>query len=401
MSHQNILKDLAVKTGSKIVFIVLDGIGGLPSKPGGKTELETARTPNMDKLASRSILGLCNPIAPGITPGSGPGHLGLFGYHPFEYHTGRGVLASLGIGFPLRISDIAARINFCTADRKGFIIDRRAGRIPTSLCAELVKELDKIEIKGVKIFVRPVRDYRAALIIRGKNLGGNISDSDPQKTGLKPKPLIGKDNASKRTIKIVNQFLLKAQNILSGKRPANMIMLRGFDKYKKFPSMQEIYKLNPACIAAYPMYRGVARLAGMEVLNARETLDDEISVLRKNIANYDYFFFHVKNTDSAGEDGDFKQKVKVIEDFDKKLPKILSLKPDVLVITGDHSTPAILKSHSWHPVPLLIYSKYCRPDTVKKFGESDCSRGGLGVINATDIMTLAMANALKLEKFGA
>lgn len=401
MSHQNIVKNLAVKTGSKIVFIVLDGIGGHPSKPAGKTELETARTPNMDKLASNSILGLSNPIAPGITPGSGPGHLGLFGYDPFKCNIGRGVLASLGIGFPLKASDIAARINFCTADSKGFITDRRAGRIPTSLCAELVRELDKIIIKGVKIFVRPVRDYRASLIIRGKNLGGDISDSDPQKVGLKPKPLIGKDNASKRTIQIVNQFLLKAQKILSGKKPANMIMLRGFDKYKNFPSMAEIYKLNPACIAAYPMYKGVARLTGMEVLDTGETLNEEIAVLKKNFKRYDFFFFHVKKTDSAGEDGNFKQKVKIIEDFDRKLPEILSLKPDVLVITGDHSTPSILKSHSWHPVPLLIYSKYCRPDAAKKFGESDCLRGGLGIINATEIMTLAMANALKLEKFGA
>ncbi len=401
MSHQSIVKDLAVKTDSKIVFIVLDGIGGLPSKPGGKTELETAHTPNMDKLASLSILGLSNPVAPGITPGSGPGHLGLFGYDPFKCHTGRGVLASLGIGFPLRISDIAARINFCTADRKGFITDRRAGRIPTSLCKELAKELDKIKIKGVKIFVRPVRDYRATLIIRGKNLGGNISDSDPQKTGLKPKPLIGKDNASKRTIKIVNQFLLKAQKILSGKKPANMIMLRGFDKYQKYPTMQDIYKLNPACVAVYPMYKGVARLMGMEILEGGETLDDEIAVLKEKFNNHDFFFLHVKKTDSAGEDGNFKQKVKVIEDFDKKLPGILNLKPEVVVITGDHSTPSVLKSHSWHPVPLLIYSKYCRPDAAKKFGELDCLRGGLGIINAADIMTLAMANALKLEKFGA
>ena len=401
MSHQNVIKNLAVKTDSKIVFIVLDGIGGLPLTPAGKTELESARTPNMDKLASRSILGLSNPIAPGITPGSGPGHLGLFGYDPFKCNIGRGVLAALGIGFPLKTSDIGVRINFCTADSKGIIIDRRAGRIPTSLCEELAKELDKINIKGVKIFVRPVRDHRASLIIRGKTLGGNISDSDPQKTGLKPKPLIGQDIESKRTIKIVNFFLMKAKEILADKKPANMILLRGFAKYKNFPFMTDIYKLNPACIAAYPMYKGVARLIGMKILNVGETLNDEINLLKEKFDEHDFFFIHVKKTDSAGEDGNFKQKVEVIEDFDKKLPGLWDLKPDVLVITGDHSTPSVLKSHSWHPVPLLIYSKYCRPDAAKKFGEKDCLKGGLGIINATDIMTLAMANALKLEKFGA
>ncbi len=401
MSHQNIVNNLAIKTESKIVFIVLDGIGGHPLTPTGKTELETARTPNLNKLASVSILGLSNPIAPGITPGSGPGHLGLFGYDPLKCNIGRGVLAALGIGFPLRTSDIAARINFCTANSKGIITDRRAGRISTSLCTRLAKDLNKIKIKGVEIFVRPVRDHRASLIIRGKNFGGDISDSDPQKVGMKSKPLIGKDIDSKRTIKIVNQFVLKAQQILSVKKPANMVLLRGFAKYQRFPSIKEIYKLNSACIAVYPMYKGVARLVGMETLEGAETLDDEITVLKKNFNTYDFFFFHVKKTDSAGEDGNFKQKVKVIEDFDKKLSKILQLQPDVVVITGDHSTPSILKSHSWHPVPLLIYSKYCRADAAKKFGEIDCLRGGLGIINATDIMTLAMANALKLEKFGA
>ena len=401
MSHQDIVKSLAAKTNSKIVFIVLDGIGGHPLSPTGKTELESAITPNLNKLASQSILGLSNPVASGITPGSGPGHLGLLGYDPFKCNIGRGVLAALGIGFSLKASDIAARINFCTADKRGIITDRRAGRIPTSLCAELAKELNKIKITGVEIFVRPVRDYRASLIIRGKNFGGDISDSDPQKVGLKPKPLTGKDVASKRTIKIVNQFFLKAQQILADKKPANMILLRGFAKYQKFSSMTEIYKLNPACIAVYPMYKGVASLVGMEILEGGDTLDDEITVLKKNFNNYDFFFLHVKKTDSAGEDGNFKQKVKVIEDFDKKLPGILNLEPDVVVITGDHSTPSILKSHSWHPVPLLIYSKYCRPDAAKIFGESDCLKGGLGIILASDIMTLAMANALKLEKYGA
>lgn len=401
MLNQEIIKDLAVETGSKIVFIVMDGVGGLPLTPEGKTELEAANTPNLDELASKSILGLSNPVAPGITPGSGPGHLALFGYGPFEWNMGRGVLAALGIGFPLKPSDIAARINFCTVNDEGVITDRRAGRIQTPLCSELVNELRQIKIIGAKIFVSPIRDHRASLVIRGENLGGDISDSDPQKVGLKPKPLVGQDIGSKRTIKIANHFLLKAKKILADKKPANMILLRGFAKYRKFPAMADTYKLNPACIAAYPMYKGVARLIGMEIIEGSETLKDEINLLKENFDKHDFFFLHVKKTDSTGEDGNFKGKVKVIEDFDNILPQILKLNPEVVVITGDHSTPAILKSHSWHPVPLLVYSKYCRPDANKEFGESSCLKGGLGIINATDIMTLAMANALKLQKFGA
>lgn len=401
MLNQEIIKDLAVETGSKIVFIVMDGVGGLPLTPEGKTELEAANTPNLDELASKSILGLSNPVAPGITPGSGPGHLALFGYGPFEWNMGRGVLAALGIGFPLKPSDIAARINFCTVNDEGVITDRRAGRIQTPLCSELVNELRQIKIIGAKIFVSPIRDHRASLVIRGENLGGDISDSDPQKVGLKPKPLVGQDIGSKRTIKIANHFLLKAKKILADKKPANMVLLRGFAKYRKFPAMADTYKLNPACIAAYPMYKGVARLIGMEIIEGSETLKDEINLLKENFDKHDFFFLHVKKTDSTGEDGNFKGKVKVIEDFDNILPQILKLNPEVVVITGDHSTPAILKSHSWHPVPLLVYSKYCRPDANKEFGESSCLKGGLGIINATDIMTLAMANALKLQKFGA
>jgi len=401
MTHNELLKNLALKNDSKIVFIVLDGIGGHPLAPSGKTELETAFTPNLDKLASRSISGLSIPIEPGITPGSGPGHLALFGYNPFEHNIGRGVLAALGIGFPLKPSDIAARINFCSVDSDGIITDRRAGRIPTSVCAQLTKELQKIKIKGAEIFVRPIRDHRATLIIRATGLGGDISDSDPQKEGFKPKPLIGENAGSKKTIKIVDQFLEKSQKILANKKPANMILLRGFAKYRKFPTMTEFFQLNPACIASYPMYKGVARLIGMKIIEGAETLDDEIRLFKENFHHHDFFFIHVKKTDSAGEDGNFKEKIKAIEEFDKKLTKILRLHPDVIVITGDHSTPSILKSHSWHPVPLLIYSKYCRPDANKNFGESHCLRGGLGIINAQNIMSLALANALKLEKFGA
>jgi len=395
------MKDLSTKTDSKIVFIVLDGLSGLPDSKSGKTELEEAKIPNMDSLAKDSVCGMSVPVSHGITPGSGPSHLSLFGYDPLRYEVGRGILEALGIDFPLKPSDVAFRINFATVDENDIVTDRRAGRISSEKCKQLCQELDKIKIKGVEVFVRAVKEHRAAMILRGKGLGGNLTDTDPQKIGLKIKKVNALDKESETTAKLANEFVEKARNILKGHHPANMLMLRGASKYENFPSMQEIYKLNPAAIATYPMYKGIVRLLGMDVLNAGETLDSEIETLKNNFNKYDFFYFHYKKTDSTGEDGDFERKVKALEDFDKKFSEIIALKPDVIVLTGDHSTPSLLKSHSWHPVPVAIYSKYCRKDEAKAFNERECTKGGLGIIHATDIMPLALANALKLLKFGA
>ncbi len=397
----NLIKDISVSTPSKIVLLVIDGLGGLPDPPTGRTELETAQTPNLDALAARGVCGLADPIAPGITPGSGPGHLALFGYDPIDCNIGRGVLEAVGIDIELEPGDMAARGNFCTVDENDIITDRRAGRISTEKCTELCKILDGMPIEGVDIKVYPVREHRFVTVFRGKELNPGITESDPSRTGVAPEPIMAEYPEAAGTADIVNKFIEEARARLATHHPANMILLRGFAMKPQFPTMQEIYKLNPLAIAVYPMYRGLARLVGMKVARTGATLEDEFQTLRDNYDKYDFFFLHVKWTDSAGEDGDFARKVKVMEEVDAALPVLTSLEPDVLVITGDHSTPAVVKGHSWHPVPVLLCSAYCRTDAVKSFSEPAFITGGLGRIRSTDIMPLAMANALKLTKFGA
>ncbi len=386
---------------TKIVLLVIDGLGGLPHPQTGKTELETANTPNLNRLAAEAICGLTDPVSPGITPGSAPAHLALFGYNPLCFTIGRGVLEALGIDFDLECEDMAVRGNFGTIDGAGLVTDRRAGRISTEKCAELCQLLDGWTIDNVEIFVSPVKEHRFIAVFRGEGLDPNISDSDPQQLGVAPTSITALTPQAGGTAKIVAQFVAKAQTTLAGHHPANMILLRGFSQLPQFPTMGEVYKLKPAAIASYPMYRGLAKLMGMDVLQTGTSIEDEIATLKQEYANYDYFFLHIKGADAAGEDGDFDRKVRVIEEVDRALPSLMDVKPDVLVITGDHSTPALLKAHSWHPIPVLLHSKWCRPDKVCQFSESACSSGGLGRLPAIQIMLLAMANALKLTKFGA
>ncbi|MFA5367376.1 MAG: 2,3-bisphosphoglycerate-independent phosphoglycerate mutase [Dehalococcoidia bacterium] len=398
------IKQIAQSTTSKIIFLVMDGLGGLPHPDTGKTELESARRPNLNRLAKDGICGLSTTVSAGITPGSAPGHLAIFGYNPLEpnYQIGRGVLEALGIGFDLEDGDIAIRGNFCTIDKAGKITDRRAGRIPTEKCEELCAKLSKIKVSGVETFVRPVKEHRFVLVFRGKSLCDDIDDTDPQKLGAAPLPAKANRPAAKATAAIVNEFLDSTRKTLAKEKPANMVLLRGFAKYPpQAPPMSEVFKLKPAAIAVYPMYRGLAKVVGMDILKAGSTIKDEFLTVVKNYDKYDFFFIHIKGTDSAGEDGDFARKVKVIEEVDRELPKLIGLKPDVIVVTADHSTPALLKGHSWHPVPFLLYSKYCRRDDVKEFSESACAHGALGVFPAIDIVPLALANALKLDKYGA
>jgi 2,3-bisphosphoglycerate-independent phosphoglycerate mutase len=387
---------------TKIVLLVLDGLGGLSLEPNGQTELEAAHTPNLDELAARGICGLHQPVGPGITPGSGPSHLALFGYDPVEYQVGRGVLAALGIGFDLVPQDVAARGNFCTLDQDGKVVDRRAGRIPTERNEELCALLRQIDLPGVEVFVETVKEYRLLLVLRGNGLGQEVEDTDPQKVGVRPLvPKAGSVEAEETT-RLVRLFLDRAREILADQYPANMVLLRGFSRRPRWPSFEEVFGPRAAAIASYPMYRGVAQLVGMQVLETGPTLDDRLDVLRGHWEDHDFFFLHVKRIDSAGEDGDFERKVKLVEEVDEVLPDLMSLGPDVLLVTGDHSTPAILKHHSWHPVPVLLWSKHCRPDSVERFGERACMGGGLGPrIPATDLMPLALANALRLRKFGA
>ena len=401
MFDLELIKPISMSSPTKIILLVIDGLGGLPRPETGKTELETANTPNLDKLAVEGICGLSDPVSPGITPGSTPGHLALFGYDPVSFNIGRGALEAIGVDFDLQPGDVAARGNFCTVDKAGLLTDRRAGRISTEECAELCQLLDGLIIGDIKILVCPVREHRFIAVFRGGDLSPEVSDSDPQQPGVAAKTITALSPEADEMAGIANQFVAQAKVTLAEHLPANMVLLRGFSKRPHFPSLIEIYKLKPAAIASYPMYRGLARLVGMEVLETGTGIGDEFKTLKRNYANYDFFFLHIKETDTAGEDGDFDRKVAVIEQIDNALPELLSVQPDVIVVTSDHSTPALLGGHSWHPVPALLYSKWCRSDKVSEFSESACIAGGLGRFPATQIMPLAMANALKLAKFGA
>lgn len=401
MNIHHLIRDLRENNSSKIVLVVADGLGGLPIELGGKTELESARTPNLDACVREGVCGLTIPVLPGITPGSGPGHLGLFGYDPLEYKIGRGILEALGINFQVSARDVATRGNFCTVDAKGVISDRRAGRPTTERCVAMCKKMQDIKVPGVEVFVEPVREHRFVVVFRGDNLGDKVNDTDPQQVGATPLAAAGEDANSQNTAKAVNQFIAEAAKVLRNDAPTNMVTLRGFARYPAIDTMQEVYGLKAACIAVYPMYKGLARLVGMDVVDAGSTLSEQADTLKRLWDKYDFFFLHYKYTDSTGEDGNFPAKVEMIERLDTEIPRIRGLNPDVLIVTGDHSTPSKLKSHSWHPVPVLLWSRSCRPDGVVEFGESYCLRGGLGQFPAKYLMSLAMAHAGRLGKYGA
>ncbi len=397
-------EELVTSGNSKIVFLIMDGLGGVENDEQSGTELQVAQKPNLDGLAAKAICGLLDPISPGITPGSGPAHFGLFGYDPVEYNIGRGVLEAAGIDFPFTDDDVVARINFCTVGSDGKITDRRAGRLATDdnirVCEKLQKQINK-HAQLSDILIRPVKEHRAVVAFRGKGLFGDLEDTDPQKTGelpLAPKAL---NEQSKSIVPIVADFIQQAAAILNDEPRANMLLLRGFAKYRRFPTMLDRFKLKSLAIATYPMYKGIARLLGMDVLEGITAIKDEFKALEENFSKYDFFFLHIKPTDSRGEDGDFAAKVKVIEEVDTFIPGLLKLNPDVLVVTGDHSTPALLKSHSWHPVPVLLSSQFCRKDKVAIFDELNCITGGLGRMESVYLMQVALANADRLAKFGA
>jgi 2,3-bisphosphoglycerate-independent phosphoglycerate mutase len=401
MDPHRLTRELHVKNGTKIVMYVADGLGGLPQEPGGLTELETARTPNLDTLAQRGICGSSVPVAPGISPGSGPGHLALFGYDPLQYVIGRGALEATGIGFQLQEGDVAIRANFCTLDPAGNIADRRAGRIPTDESAPLARRLREVSIPGVEVFVEPVKEHRFVVVLRGPGLNGHVQDTDPQRTGVPPLDPTASDSESKKTAGVAREFVAQARRLLADQPKANGLTLRGFSGKPKLPSYEEVYGLRAAAIAVYPMYKGLARLVGMEIVGQPQSLDEQITLLEQNWSTFDFFFIHYKYSDSTGEDGDFAAKVKRIEEFDAAVPRITALAPDVLIVTGDHSTPSMLQSHSWHPVPTLLAAKNCRTDACQNFGESEALRGGLGQFEAKHLMTLALANAGRLAKYGA
>lgn len=401
MDMHELTRSLHAKNDSKIVMLVADGLGGLPHQTGGPTELEAASTPNLDELARIGVQGASIPVKPGISPGSGPGHLGLFGYDPLQYLIGRGALEATGIGMELKPGDVAVRCNFCTLDSEGKIVDRRAGRIASEASAPIARRLNQIKLEGAEVIVEPVKEHRFVVLFRGEGLGGNVADTDPQATGVPPLAPKAQDAASEKTAQLAGQFVLKAQELLADEKQANGLTMRGFAARPNLPTYEEVYGLRAAAIAVYPMYKGLARLVGMDIVGQAQTLDEQVELLRKHWAEYDFFFLHYKYTDSTGEDGNFAEKVKRTEAFDAAIPQVRALNPDVLIVTGDHSTPSFLKSHSWHPVPTLLVSNCCRSDGKQAFNERECITGGLGHFEAKYLMTLALANAGRLNKFGA
>jgi 2,3-bisphosphoglycerate-independent phosphoglycerate mutase len=401
MNTHDLIRDLREPAKTKIVLLVADGLGGLPLEPGGRTELETASTPNLDACARDGVVGLSVPVMPGITPGSGPGHLALFGYDPLEYKIGRGILEALGINFSVGAKDVAIRGNFCSLDSSGKITDRRAGRPTNEKNKSAVERLRTIKIPGVELFVEPVKEHRFVLVLRGDGLGDKVNDTDPQAVGVEPLPAKGEDAASQKTADIINRFVAEARRVLVAEGSISGVTLRGFATYPKIATFADVYGLKAACIAVYPMYKGLARLVGMEILDPGQTLHGQVETLFKVWKDYDFFFIHFKYTDSTGEDGNFPAKVQMIEKLDEVVPDILRLKPDVLIVTGDHSTPSKLKSHSWHPVPTLLLADTCRTDDQTHFNESACLKGGLGQFAAKHLMLLAMAHAGRLGKYGA
>jgi 2,3-bisphosphoglycerate-independent phosphoglycerate mutase len=391
------------RSGGKIVYLVLDGLGGLPHEETGLTELEAARTPELDRLAKRSSLGLTLPISPGISPGSGPGHLGLFGYDPVKYNIGRGVLSALGVDFHLEQGDLAARLNLATLDGAGNVVDRRAGRPSDEENARLVEKLRREvgRVGGVEVFWEPEKEHRVVLIMRGVGLSSDLTDTDPQHTGEPALPLRATSPDGERTVRAVEMVLSSAHEVLAAEPVANGLLARGFATFSGYPSMAERFGLRAVCIARYPMYRGVSRLLGMDIAEPAETDAGSIEVLSHELEDHDFAFVHFKYIDSRGEDGDFDAKVAAIEAVDALIPGVEALDPDVIVVTGDHSTPTRMRAHSWHPVPLLLASRWCRPVAVSGFGERECLRGELGTFEAKHLMTLALAHAGRLAKFGA
>ncbi len=397
-----LIERLSQQSSHKTLLCVLDGLGGLPG-PDGLTALESASTPNLDKLAAKGSQGRTLPVGYGITPGSGPGHLALFGYDPLEYVIGRGALEATGIDFILGPDDVVARGNFCDVNGNGIITDRRAGRQSTEITAGSCELLSQIKLSGIETFVLPVREQRFVLVLRGPNLSESVSETDPQIEGVPPSvcgPLTGSVEAE-RTASLIRRWVNAAHDLLKDREQGNGILLRGWSSRPNLPSFPEIWKTRAAACAVYPMYRGVASLAGMDVINAGASLSEQIHEMTGQWNNFDFFFLHYKYADSAGEDGDFDAKVQAIAEFDIHVPDLLRLNPEVIVVTGDHSTPAVMSGHSWHSVPTLIAGRHVRPDAQISFGERAAISGELGQFPANELLPIAFAHADKLAKFGA
>lgn len=396
----DLIRRLSQPADTKVVLCVLDGLGGIQG-PRGRTELEEANLVHLDRLAESGCLGRTLPVGYGITPGSGPGHIALFGYDPLVYEIGRGALEGTGIGFELGPNDVAARGNLCDLDADGRITDRRAGRLPTEETAKLCEQLRAIQFPGVEVFVEPVQDQRFVLVLRGEGMSDAIAETDPQREGVEPIEATHTAPEGERSASLVRDWIARAQEILAGRERGNGVLLRGWSKRPEMPPFPELWKLRAAAVTVYPMYRGVAKLCGMDSIEGAHTFEEELDLVAKHWDDYDFFFIHYKYTDSAGEDGDFRRKVDAISQFDAGLPKLLALKPNVLVVTGDHSTPSVMAQHSWHPVPLLLWGDQVRRDNAHQFSEPACAIGELGLFPAKEVLPIAFAHAGRLAKYGA
>ena len=407
MNLDALYSELTLKTDAKLALVVLDGLGDLATGgPNSWTPLEAAHTPNLDALTQQSAQGRMTPVAPGITPGSGPGHLALFGYDPLEFQVGRGVIEALGLGIELQAGDVAARANFCTLDPRGVVTDRRAGRIETKVCEELCALLARKikKIGDAEVIIRPGKGHRFVVVLRGKGLEGPLTDADPHREGLpipRIEPVNKKSLKAKKAAKLLQEFYRAALPLLAKKKPANGFLMRGVAHQPAIPTFTERYGLRAACLAVYPMYKGLAQLVGMDKIEGPQTIEEQFQKYVELHDQYDYFFIHYKYPDMHGEDGNFEAKRQAIEDFDAALPILLQRQPDVLAITGDHSTPCLLRGHSWHPQPVLLTSAYSGSDKLERFTETGANLGSLGLFEAKFLIRLMQANAKMFDKFGA
>jgi 2,3-bisphosphoglycerate-independent phosphoglycerate mutase len=401
LTTESVVTEMARPEGMKALLLVMDGLGGYRTTERG-SELTEADTPNLDRLAGEGSLGLHDPVTRGITPGSGAGHLGLFGYDPLEYEIGRGALSAAGIGFELQPGDVAARVNFCTLDANGVITDRRAGRLPTeeaaAICELLMRE---VRLDGVEFFLQPEREHRGLLVLRGPGLDRDVTDTDPQVVGVPALEPQARTPEAMRTAELVKQILDQARTLLAGRERGNFLLLRGFDSIKDMPSFPQRYQVKALAIAAYPMYVGISRLLGFETHQVDGGAPEEVDALAELLPEHDFVFMHMKKTDSAGEDGDFDRKVAAIEEVDALVPRMLDAGIEVLAVTGDHSTPAQMAAHSWHPVPVLLWGGTAAADGLPAFDEVTCRQGSLGRFEAKHLLPQLLAAAGRLTKYGA
>lgn len=400
-----LLERLSRPDDSKLVLLVLDGVGDLRTGAQPRTPLEVAETPNLDALAAAGSTGRIVPVEAGITPGSGPGHLALFGYDPRkpEVDIGRGVLEALGADMEIRAGDVTARGNFASADESGHVTDRRAGRISTEECRRLVETLREAvpDDLGVEIHLQAGEGHRFVLLLRGPELSAELADTDPQETGVPPKPVRTLDPEAERTAETVRRLIRAFEEALADEERANRVLLRGFSSLPDLPSLEELYGIRCGAFAGYPLYRGVAAACGMEKLPCGKSLGEILDRVEESWDRFDYLFLHVKKTDRAGEDGSLEDKVSALEETDRELPRLLDLEPDVLAVTGDHSTPVPMKSHSWHPVPLILVAETAFVDPVDRYDEVAVTGGHLGTFPSRHLLALMLAHGGRLAKFGA